>query len=176
MAVSCCLWLCWTHAVPVRLSRPPANTEHHFSTVTSPPFPQLPRTCPHNTSSFPCLAPWMHAGEFLCGLFWQQLSEPSWSFNGWVISDSVMLFLLLSMWCCFCYCQSLTHGLSLPWTPPACLRDHCALLKLHILLLDDLNFFFNPNTAMCPSSLRPDIEKCLTPLFWKKKKDQSEKT
>lgn len=37
----------------------------------------------------------MHSGHFLCGLFWQQLSELSQLFNGWVLPGSPVLFLLL---------------------------------------------------------------------------------
>lgn len=129
-----------------------------FPPLQAPCCPSCPKLCPHNTSSFPCLAPWMHAGDFLCGLFWQKLSEASWSFNGWVISDSVMLFLLLP--------EPNTQFL-FPLNPSSlCNWYNCALLKLHMLLFRRLEFFFSHNTAMCLSSLRPNIDIFLTPLFW----------
>ena len=60
-----------------------------------PPLPQPPKTLSSLHLFIAPLRPQMHSGHFLCGLFWQQLSEPSQPFNGWVLPGSPVLFLLL---------------------------------------------------------------------------------
>lgn len=60
-----------------------------------PPLPQPPKTLSSLYLFIEPLPLQMHAGHFLCGLFWQQLSEPSQPFNGWVLPSSPVLFLLM---------------------------------------------------------------------------------
>lgn len=66
----------------------------------------------------------MHSGHFLYGLFWQQLSEPSQPFNGWVLPGSPVLFLLLPE------SGTLdTHSFS----TSACIINAQAAARLHVL-------------------------------------------
>lgn len=67
----------------------------HCSATTSPCCPGPLKPFPDSISSLHLSAPLMLSGHRLCGLFWQQLSEPSRSFNGWVLPGSPVLFLLL---------------------------------------------------------------------------------
>lgn len=60
-----------------------------------PPYPQPAKTLSPLYLFTAPLRPQMHSGHFLCGLFWQQLSEPSQPFNGWVLPGSPVFFLLL---------------------------------------------------------------------------------
>lgn len=72
-----------------------ASTKCHFPPLLQAPF--APATKNHVLTPSPCalFRPEMHSGHFLCGLFWQQLSEPSRPFNGWLLAASLVLFVLL---------------------------------------------------------------------------------